>query len=112
MEPLNCPLGTSWCTDHEPADARDNWANASGSSARLCWITARPRRASGPARTTARQGKLVISVRQFEGDSTRVEVDWPDSTADFPGVEWWTPREAREIGAYLVEATDLLELMT
>ena len=54
----------------------------------------------------------MISVRQFEGDSTRVEVDWPDSTADFPGVEWWTPREAREIGAYLVEATDLLELMT
>ena len=26
MEPLNCPLGTSWCTDHEPADAPDNWA--------------------------------------------------------------------------------------
>ena len=26
MDPLTCPLGTSWCTDHEPPDAPDNWA--------------------------------------------------------------------------------------
>src|SRR6478609_5072363 len=26
MDPLTCPLGTPWCTDHEPPDAPDNWA--------------------------------------------------------------------------------------
>ena len=38
-----------------------------------------------------------------------VEVEWPDSRADFAGVESWTPREAREIGAYMVQAAGLLD---
>jgi hypothetical protein len=38
-----------------------------------------------------------------------VAVEWPESTADFPGVETWTPREAREIGGFMVQAAGLLE---
>lgn len=34
MHPLNCPLGTPWCTEHEPPDAPDNWAE--------CAVTHRP----------------------------------------------------------------------
>lgn len=26
MDPLICPLGTRWCTDHELPDADDDWA--------------------------------------------------------------------------------------
>ena len=54
-------------------------------------------------------GEVIISVRQIEGDLPIVEVEWPDSTADFPGVENWTPREAREIGMYMVQAAGLLD---
>ena len=54
-------------------------------------------------------GEVIISVRQIEGDSPIVEVEWPDSTADFPGVETWTPREARQIGGYMVQAAGLLD---
>ena len=62
---------------------------------------------SGPDEGTS--GEVVISVRQIEGDSPIVEVEWPDSTADFPGVETWTPREARQIGTYMVQAAGLLD---
>ena len=48
-------------------------------------------------------------MRQIESDSPIVEADWPDSTADFPGVETWTPREARGIGRYMVQAAGLLD---
>jgi len=54
-------------------------------------------------------GEVIISVRQIEGDAPVVEVEWPDSTAEFPGVETWTPREAREIGGYMVQAAGLLD---
>ena len=54
-------------------------------------------------------GEVIISVRQIEGDSPIVEVDWPDSTADFPGVETLTPREARQIGGYMVQSAGLLD---
>jgi hypothetical protein len=54
-------------------------------------------------------GEVIISVRQIEGDSPIVDVEWPDSTADFPGVETWTSREAREIGGYMVQAAGLLD---
>jgi hypothetical protein len=53
--------------------------------------------------------EVIISVRQIEGDAPVVEVDWPDSTAEFPGVENWTPREAREIGGLMVQAAELLD---
>jgi len=54
-------------------------------------------------------GEVIISVRQIEGDSPIVAVEWPDSTAEFPGVETWTSREAREIGGYMVQAAGLLD---
>lgn len=96
MDPLTCPLGTTWCTAHEPPDAPDNWAEC-------VHITAGFR--SDPDRA----GMVVISIRQLEGDAPMVEVEWPDSTADFPGVETWTPREAREIGGFMVQAAGLLD---
>lgn len=104
-----CPLGTPWCTDHEPPDAPDNWAECVRIIGTVVLehgpTTAAFR--SDPDDGTA--GEVIISVRQIEGDSPIVEVEWPDSTADFPGVETWTPREAREIGGYMVQAAGLLD---
>jgi hypothetical protein len=62
-----------------------------------------------PIRTRRRHArKGHISVRQLEGDAPRVEVEWPDSTADFP--EWRPHAEGtREIGRYMVEAAGLLD---
>jgi hypothetical protein len=77
--------------------------------ARSRWITARPRRGFRSDPANGAVGEVIISVRQIEGDSPIVEVEWPDSTADFPGVETWTPKEAREIGGYMVQAAGLLE---
>lgn len=107
MDPPTCPLGTPWCTDHELPDAEDNWADC----VRVVGTVVLDR---GPATLGFRSepdhgtpGEVIISLRQLEGDSPRVEVEWPDSTADFAGVETWTPREAREIGRYMVEAAGL-----
>jgi len=33
--------------------------------------------------------EVVIFIRQLGGDPPRIDVDWPDSTVDFPG---WAPR--------------------
>ena len=98
-----CPLGTPWCTDHEPPDAPDNWAECVSIIGTVVLdhgpTTAAFR--SDPDEGTS--GEVIISVRQIEGDSPIVEVEWPDSTAEFPGVENWTSREAREIGGYMVQ---------
>ena len=109
MDSLTCPLGTPWCTDHEPPDSPDNWAEC----VRVIGTVVLDH---GPATAAFRSdadegtsGEVIISVRQIEGDSPIVEVEWPDSTADFPGVETWTPREAREIGGFMVRAAGLLE---
>jgi hypothetical protein len=110
MDPLTCPLGTPWCTDHEPPDAPDNWAEC----VRIIGTVALDH---GPATAAFRSepvdepGEVIISVRQIEGDAPMVEVEWPDSTAEFPGVENWTPREAREIGRYMVQAAGVLDGM-
>ncbi len=53
--------------------------------------------------------EVVISIRQLEGDPPRIDVDRPDSAVDFPGLETWTPREARLIGGFMISAADLLE---
>jgi len=109
MNPRTCPLGTPWCTEHDPADAPDNWAEC----ARMVGIVVLDH---GPAVAGFRSkpddgtpGEVIISVRQPEGDAPMVEVEWPDSTADFPGVETWSPREAREIGELMVQAAGLLD---
>ena len=109
MDSLTCPLGTPWCTDHESPDAPDNWAEC----VRIIGTVVLDH---GPATAGFRSdpedgtsGEVIISVRQIEGDSPIVEVEWPDSTADFPGVETWTPREARQIGTYMVQAAGLLD---
>jgi hypothetical protein len=92
MDPLTCPLGRPLCTDHAPPDAPDNWAEC----ARIIGAVVLDH---GPATAGFRSDPgdgtsgEVISVRQIEGDSPIVEVEWPDSTADFPGVETWTPKE-------------------
>jgi hypothetical protein len=107
MDALTCPLGTPWCTDHEPPDT--NWAEC----VRIIGTVALDH---GPATAGFRSepddgtpGEVIISVRQIEGDAPMVEVEWPDSTTEFPGVENWTPREAREIGGFMVRAAGLLE---
>ena len=109
MDPHICPLGTPFCTEHQPADETVSIAEC----ARIIGIVVLDH---GPATAAFRYepdggtpGEVVISVRQLEGDAPRVEVEWPDSTADFPGVETWTPREAGEIGRYMVEAAGLLD---
>lgn len=109
MDSLTCPLGTPWCTVHEQPDAPDNWAEC----VRIIGTVVLDH---GPATAGFRSdpgdgtsGEVIISVRQIEGGSPIVEVVWPDSTADFPGVESWTPREARQIGGYMVQAAGLLD---
>ena len=52
--------------------------------------------------------EVVITVRQLEGDPPRVDVDWPESSTDFPGLDTRTPREARLIGGYMLEAAEML----
>jgi hypothetical protein len=88
---------------------RTTGRNASGSSARWRSTTVRPLRGFRPELDDGVTGEVIISVRQIEGDSPVVEVEWPDSTAEFPGVENWTPREAREIGGFMVQAAGLLD---
>ena len=109
MDPLTCPLGTTWCTAHEPPDAPDNWAEC-------VHIVGTVALDHGPATVAFRSepddgviGEVIITVRQIEGDAPMVEVEWPDTTAEFPGVETWTPREAREIGGHMVQAAGLLD---
>ena len=107
MDPSTCPLGTPWCTAHEPPDAPDNWSEC-------IHIIGTVALDHGPATTGFRSepdddAEVIISVRQVEGDAPMVAVEWPESTADFPGVETWTPREAREIGRFMVQAADLLD---
>ena len=109
MEPLTCPLGTPLCTDHEPPDAPDNCGKVRQDH-RHGGTGSRPGHGglrSDPDDRTS--GEVIISVRQVEGDSPIVEVEWPDSIADFPGVETWSPREARDIGGYMVQAAGLLD---
>lgn len=108
MDPLTCPLGTSWCTGHR-FDLIDNWAEC----VRIIGTVVLDR---GPVTAGFRTDtddavpqEVVIAVRQLEGDPPRIDVDWPDSDADLPGQESWTPREAREIGGYMVEAAGLLD---
>ena len=95
MDPVSCPLGTPWCTDHEPPDAPDNWAECVSIIGTVVLdhgpTTAAFR--SDPDPDDGTSGEVIISVRQIEGDSPIVEVEWPDSTAEFPGVENCTPRE-------------------
>jgi len=41
-----------------------------------------------------------------------MDIDGPDSTVDFAGMETWTPREARLIGGFMVSAAGLLDGFT
>src|SRR6476469_7427591 len=100
MDPLTCPLGTPWCTDHEPPDT--NWAEC-------VRIIGKVTLDHGPATAGFRSepddgtpGEVIISIRQIEGDAPMVEVEWPDSTAEFPG--GWRPgrpgRPGRSAGTW------------
>src|SRR6185436_17526716 len=67
MDSLTCPLGTPWCTDHEPPDTPDNWAEC----VRIVGTVAIDH---GPATAGFRSdpddgvaGEVIISVRQIEG---------------------------------------------
>ena len=108
MTPPTCPLGTSWCTAHEPADATNDYVEC----VRVVGTVVLDQ---GPMTSGFRidpadgvDQEVVIIIRQLEGDPPRIDVDWPDSSADFPGLDTWTPREARLIGGYMLEAADLL----
>ena len=61
-----CPLGTPWCTDHDPPDAPDNWAEC----VRIIGTVVLDH---GPATVGFRSapgdgtsGEVIISVRQIE----------------------------------------------
>ena len=106
--PPPCPLETSWCAEHEP-NMNDTWAEC-------VRIVGTVLLDHGPATSGFRSDpaggvpqQVVISVRQLEGDLPRIDVDWPDSTADFPGLQTWTPREARLIGGFMLTAAGLLD---
>ena len=108
MDPLSCPLGTPWCTEHEPPDSPDNWAEC----VRIIGTAVVDR---GPVTAGFRSDpgdgtseEVIISVRQIEGDSPFLEVEWRDSTADFPGVE--PGRRGRpDRSGYMVQAAGLLD---
>ena len=58
--------------------------------------------------------EVVITVRHQAGDPPGVEVDWPDTSTDFLGLQMWTTRVARLIGgkceivAVMIELADVI----
>ena len=76
MTPPTCPLGTAWCTAHEPVDMTVNYAEC----VRVVGTVVMDQ---GPMTSGFRvdpedgvDQEVVSIVRQLEGDPPRIDVDW------------------------------------